>query len=93
LQLYVKNIGESLLYYFPVYTKPTDSIVSSVRCNLDIIQQRNDLNKALKGEGLPEISYRISSDFRKVFVAQSSLFLINDVFGPTVNMCAKINHM
>ena len=32
-------------------------------------------------------------DYGKVFVAVSVISSIVDIFGPTVNMCAKINHV
>lgn len=89
----VKNIGDSLLYYFADYKEEHNSIIDSCYCNLDIIDKRHDLNKILEEEGLPNISYRVSSDYGKVLVAVSILSSINDIFGPTVNMCAKINHI
>ena len=89
----VKNMGDSLLYYFTDNKYSQNTIPSSFDCNLDIIAKRDELNKKLLNEGLPKISYRISSDYGKVFVAASSISTINDIFGPTVNMCAKINHI
>ncbi len=89
----VKNIGDSLLYYFAEFREHTIAIVDSFNCNIDIIKQRDDLNKILEEEKLPKIGYRISSDYGKVFVAISSISSINDIFGSTVNMCAKINHI
>ena len=89
----VKNMGDSLLYYFTDNKYSQHTITGSFDCNLDIIAKRGDLNNKLFHEGLPKISYRISSDYGKVFVAASSISKINDIFGPTVNMCAKINHI
>jgi CheY-like chemotaxis protein len=42
----------------------------------------------MNSEGLPPISYRISADYGVVQVANT-----NDLFGSTVNICAKINRM
>ena len=89
----VKNIGDSLLYYFAVYDTSNNSIANSFNCNFQIIEKRDEINKNLTKNGLPAISYRISSDYGKVFVAMSSISSIEDIFGPTVNMCAKINHV
>ncbi len=86
----VKNIGDSLLYYFAVYDTSNNCIADSFNCNFQIIEKRDEINKTLTDNGLPCISYRISSDYGKVFVAISA---IDDIFGPTVNMCAKINHV
>ena len=89
----VKNIGDSLLYYFGAQDKLNKSITDAFNCNLQIIEKRNKINAILAENKLPSISYRISSDFGKVFVAMSSISSIEDIFGPTVNMCAKINHV
>jgi class 3 adenylate cyclase len=89
----VKNIGDSLLYYFTQYKDSNNAIVDSFNCNLDIIEKRHHLNQKLEAERLPTISYRVSSDYGKVFVAVSSISSIDDIFGPTVNMCAKLNHI
>ena len=85
--------GDSLLYYFADCKDGRESIIDSCHCNLDIIDSRYDLNKLLEDGVLPKISYRVSSDYGKVFVAVSAISTIDDIFGPTVNMCAKINHI
>ena len=89
----VKNIGDSLLYYFAAYDNSNNCISDAFDCNFQIIEKRDEINKALTENGLPSISYRISSDYGKVFVAMSAISSIEDIFGPTVNMCAKINHV
>jgi class 3 adenylate cyclase len=40
---------------------------------------------------LPDLSYRISADYGRVEVATSLTSATEDLFGPTVNLCAKIN--
>jgi len=89
----VKNIGDSLLYYFKEQAESNNAIMDSFYCNLDIIEKRKELNKKLEDAALPKINYRVSSDYGKVFVATSTVSLTNDIFGSTVNMCAKINHV
>ncbi len=89
----VKNIGDSLLYYFEDSSASNNVILSSFNCNLDVVKKRNDLNQNLEDEGLPSISYRVSSDYGKVFLASSTFSSTSDIFGSTVNMCAKINHV
>lgn len=44
-------------------------------------------------ELLPHIKYRISIDFGKVEMALLALLEQCDLFGPTVNLCAKINSL
>jgi len=89
----VKNIGDSLLYYFSSKDTSNNCIADALNCNFQIIEKRDEINETLDKNGLPNISYRISSDYGKVFVAMSSISSIDDIFGPTVNMCAKINHV
>ena len=89
----VKNIGDSLLYYFAIQDTSSKCIVDAFNCNFQIIEKRNEINETLTKNGLPKIKYRISSDYGKVFVAMSSISSIEDIFGPTVNMCAKINRV
>jgi hypothetical protein len=40
---------------------------------------------------LPNLSYRISADYGRVEIAKSLTSISEDLFGPTVNLCAKIN--
>jgi class 3 adenylate cyclase len=47
--------------------------------------------KLQKEEGLPNLSYRISADYGRVEIAKSLTSISEDLFGPTVNLCAKIN--
>jgi len=89
----VKNIGDSLLYYFAVTDTSDNCIANAFKCNFEIIEKRNKINELLIKNTLPKISYRISSDYGKVFVAVSAISAIDDIFGSTVNMCAKINHV
>lgn len=88
----VKNIGDALLYYFP----KTDSseigpFEEMLRCNMKVIEARGEINRLLRDEDLPEVSYRISANFGPVRVAIIATSSIDDIFGTTVNMCAKIN--
>lgn len=89
----VKNIGDSLLYYFAVSDTTDRCIADTFKCNLQIIEKRDEINDCLVKNSLPKLSYRISSDYGKVFVAMSAISSIDDIFGPAVNMCAKINHV
>ena len=42
-------------------------------------------------EALPALKYRISADYGKVHLAKSYTSEMDDLFGTTVNLCAKIN--
>jgi two-component system response regulator ChvI len=91
----IKNTGDSLIYYFP---KTADSpnnmsaFKSVFECGLTMISVNPIVNAKLqKEEGLPNLSYRISADYGRVEVAKSLTSTSEDLFGPTVNLCAKIN--
>lgn len=89
----VKNIGDAILYYFAVIKSEEECILKSIRCNQMIKEKRIELNELLTSNKLPRISFRISSDFGKIFIALSAISRVSDIFGTTVNMCAKINSL
>ncbi len=92
----IKNAGDCLIYYFP---KTVDSDVNEsafqdvLDCGLAMIDANSTLNEELSKNGLPPINYRISANYGKVELATSSNSNSVDLFGPTVNICSKINHL
>src|SRR6476620_6941514 len=64
-----------------------------LECGLAMIQANSTLNENLHGNGLPSISYRISANYGLVELATSTNSNGVDLFGPTVNICSKINHL
>ena len=90
----IKNTGDSVIYYFPK-TKDFSNVSafkSVYECGLTMISVNPIINAKLqKEEGLPNLSYRISADYGRVEVARSLTSTSEDLFGPTVNLCAKIN--
>ncbi len=91
----VKNIGDALLLYFPFTLDRNDRIAfrDVMECLTAVIVARDFINAKLNYEGLPSISYRVSADYGKVEVATTVTSGLDDLFGPTVNVCAKINSM
>ena len=90
----IKNIGDSLLYYFPESAK-TDrkfGFLSCIECSLAMIEARHIICSQLEKEGLPFVSYRISSDYGSVVMMNSNGREV-DFIGPPLNMCAKINRL
>ena len=55
------------------------------------VSSTSNLNVKLKEKGLPDLSYRISADYGKVEMAKSLTSTSEDLFGPVVNLCSKIN--
>jgi CheY-like chemotaxis protein len=58
-----------------------------------MILARDIINIKLQSENLPSVSYRISADYGRVEVATSTSAKGEDLFGSTMNICAKINSM
>jgi CheY-like chemotaxis protein len=58
-----------------------------------MILARDVINTKLHSENLPSVSYRISADYGRVEVATSTSSKGEDLFGSTMNICAKINSM
>ena len=89
----IKNTGDSLIFYFP---ETLDSVNISafkavLECGLTMIAVNPIMNAKLNEEGLPSLDYRISADYGTVYVAKSLTSTSEDLFGPTVNICTKIN--
>ncbi len=91
----IKNAGDCLIYYFPKTVNFTNvsSFQDVLDCGLALIEANNILNTNLDKNGLPPINYRISGNYGKVELAISTNSNNVDLFGPTVNICSKINHL
>jgi two-component system, OmpR family, response regulator ChvI len=92
----IKNTGDSLIYYFPkTMSRVGNSDVTNFKnvfeCGLTMLAVHPIMDVKLKEKGLPDLSYRISADYGKVEVAKSLTSTSEDLFGPTVNLCSKIN--
>ena len=91
----IKNTGDSLIYYFPKtsYSADTSDFKSVLECGLTMIAVNPLINAKLQEELLPSLNYRISADYGRVEIAKSLTSTSEDLFGPTVSICAKINSM
>jgi class 3 adenylate cyclase len=89
----VKNIGDSLLYYFPKTEdgQNKNDLRKVLECGLTMLESHPIINKLLCRYGLPPVHYRISSDYGKITIAKSSNSDLDDIFGSTVNVCSKMN--
>ena len=88
----VKNIGDALLFYFPVLNAEKElTIKKCLNCCLTLGESHKDIVKQLNKEGLPSVNFRTSATFGIVRIARTSTSSVNDIFGTTVNRCAKIN--
>jgi class 3 adenylate cyclase len=88
----VKNIGDALLFYFPVvHSEQKSTLKKCLDCCLTIAESHDEISAQLKQEKLPVFDYRISATYGIVRIAKTSTSSVNDIFGNTVNRCAKIN--
>jgi two-component system, OmpR family, response regulator ChvI len=90
----IKNIGDSIVLFFPktsVSSHDKTSFKEVLRCGLTMGAAHTAMNEKYRDFHLPPIDFRISADYGKIEVAKSGPSRVVDVFGPTVNMCAKMN--
>jgi CheY-like chemotaxis protein len=64
-----------------------------IECSMTIISARDIVNSKLYEEKLPSLNYRISAEYGTVEFAKSVSSQSQDLFGPTMNFCAKINSL
>ena len=91
----IKNSGDSLLYYFPrtLDSNNEEAFEDVIHCGLTMIKENEKLNGYYNSNGLPSISYRISANYGRVELAVSLNSNNADLFGSSVNLCSKINHL
>jgi two-component system, OmpR family, response regulator ChvI len=91
----VKNAGDALIFYFPDSSDPANEAAFKdiLECFTTMILARDIINAKLHSVNLPSVSYRISADYGRVEVATSTSSKGEDLFGSTMNICAKINSM
>ena len=90
----VKNIGDGILFYFPKYTTiNAENSYVPLDCGTKILGSRKIINDIFKKRKIPSIHYRISMDYGPLMIATSTVSSCRDIFGPTVNLCSKINHI
>ena len=89
----IKNIGDSLLFYFPKTTDVNNMGVfgDAIECGFKILDERYSINQELSKQHLPPFNYRISLDYGVVDLALSGDYSQIDLFGTTINLCSKIN--
>jgi len=88
----VKNIGDALLFYFSLEnSNEKDTLKSCLDCCLALSEAHDGIVKKLEKLKLPTLNYRISATYGIVRIARASTSSVNDIFGTTVNKCAKMN--
>ncbi len=87
----VKNIGDGVLFYFP--KDSTKSLKRALECSTKMQEATEMINKIFQKRKMPKIQYRISLDYGPLMIAKYTTSSCKDIFGPTVNLCAKLNHI
>ena len=87
----VKNIGDGILFYFP--KDSSKSLNRALECTKKMLEASDMINTIFQKRKIPNIQYRISLDYGPLMIANYMTSSCKDIFGPTVNLCAKFNHM
>ena len=89
----IKNVGDSLIYYFPETSDVSkwSGFKGVLESAITMISAHKIINAKLSEEKLPLVDYRISADYGRVEIAKSFSSMAEDLFGATINMCSKIN--
>lgn len=89
----IKNAGDCLIYYFPRTCDFNDRTAFSdvLDCCSTMIEAHRFINAKLNHERLPPLNYRISADYGMLEIARSVTSTSDDLFGSSMNRCAKIN--
>lgn len=90
----LKTGGDSIIYYFPSTSeeKRIEGFKNVLECGISLVDLRDIINSLYKKEGIEPIEYRISADYGRLELAESRFSKDQDFFGPTMNLCAKINN-
>jgi class 3 adenylate cyclase len=90
----IKSQGDALFLYFPrtslVSIKPID-FKGVLECGITMLAAHKVINGILYHQKLPPLDYRISADYGILEEARSVSSNTLDLFGPAMNLCAKIN--
>jgi CheY-like chemotaxis protein/class 3 adenylate cyclase len=89
----IKNIGDSLLFYFPKTSnnKNIDVFIEAIECGFKMLDERYSINQELSKQQLPPFNYKISMDYGVLDLALVGEYSQIDLFGTTINLCSKIN--
>jgi class 3 adenylate cyclase len=90
----VKNTGDGILFYFPKHSMTkVDEYDIPLDCGTKILEATEMINNIFMKRKIPAMHYRISLDHGPLLIAKYVTSSCKDIFGPTVNLCAKINHI
>jgi CheY-like chemotaxis protein len=89
----IKNVRNCLIIYFPRTSNLLDfpAFADVIECGLTMLAAESAINEKLINKNIAAVSCRISADYGMVEVAKLRTSKEEDLFGATMNLCAKIN--
>ena len=86
-------LGDGLLYYFPGTSDGCSNSASRdmLECSISMIKLNIKIKEKMRTEDLLSVNYRVSVYYDNIMIAKSSNSVCDDIFGATINLCAKIN--
>jgi len=89
----IKNAGDGLFWCFSEthYSARFQGLKKVIDCCMTLTEAHAIINNLMLREGLPGVDYRVSADYGRLEVALTKTSVGNDFFGPTMNLCTKIN--
>ena len=89
----IKNIGDSLIFYFPKTSDRTNrsAFWNVIECCVTMMAAYKFVNSEMTKMRLPSVNYRISADYGEAIIAKSASSQTHDLFGPILDLCTKIN--
>ena len=89
----IKNIGDSLIFYFPKTSDCTNrsAFWNVIECCVTMMAAYKFVNSEMFKMRLPSVNYRISADYGKAIIAKSAGSQTHDLLGPVLDLCTKIN--
>ena len=91
----LKVVGDGVIFFMPntINCENLPAFDNALNCCFALLTERHFINAALNAEGLPPVSYRISADYGRFQIAKTKSSRGDDLFGSTMNLCAKINSL
>jgi two-component system, OmpR family, response regulator ChvI len=89
----IKNLGDSLVFYFPKTCNSANrsAFRDVLECGITMMAAFKVINSKMSQMQLPNVNYRISADYGSSVIAKSANSQAYDLYGHTMNICAKIN--
>jgi CheY-like chemotaxis protein len=89
----IKNLGDSLVFYFPKTCNSANrsAFKDVIECGITMMAAFKVINSKMSQMQLPNVNYRISADYGSSVIARCANSQAYDLYGHTMNICAKIN--